>query len=257
MTKVKKVKLRNDLEFYNLTAEQWWDQTAKIYALQHLNSPRFHYFDRYIQSWENLQVLDVGCGGGFTCEYLAKRGAIVSGIDQSQPCIQVAQQHALHHHLSIRYQHGVAEKLPYADATFDVVVCVDVLEHVADLRQTVSEIYRVLKPEGIFCFDTINQTLKSKLIMIWLLEDILKEIPRGIHDWQKFIPPDRLTSLMQEIGFHRIEIKGFNLFGSTILENISAYFYYKRTGNFRVSIDSDDAVMYIGKAVKSANSSNR
>jgi 2-polyprenyl-6-hydroxyphenyl methylase/3-demethylubiquinone-9 3-methyltransferase len=93
--------------------------------------------------------------------------------------------------------------------------------------------------------------------MIWLLEDILKEIPRGIHDWQKFIPPDRLTSLMQEMGFQRIEIKGFNLFGSTVLENISAYFYYKRTGNFRVSIDADDSVMYVGKAVKRANSSNR
>jgi 2-polyprenyl-6-hydroxyphenyl methylase/3-demethylubiquinone-9 3-methyltransferase len=255
MGKASKVRKRNDLEFYSSTAEQWWDEQAKIYALKHLNSPRFQYFDRHLQSWKNLQVLDVGCGGGFTCEFLAKRGAIVSGIDQSQPCIQIAQQHALQNQLSINYQHGVAETLPYPNDTFDVVVCVDVLEHVADLEQTLLEIYRVLKPEGIFCFDTINQTLKSKLIMIWLLEDILKEIPHGIHDWQKFIPPAHLTNLMQKMGFHRTEIKGFNLFGSTILENIFAYFYYKRTGNFRVSIDSDDSVMYIGKAVKPANSS--
>jgi 2-polyprenyl-6-hydroxyphenyl methylase/3-demethylubiquinone-9 3-methyltransferase len=74
---------RNNLEFYDETADQWWNETAKIYALHHLNLPRFEYFDRHISTWKNLCVLDVGCGGGFTCEFLAHRGAIVSGIDQS------------------------------------------------------------------------------------------------------------------------------------------------------------------------------
>lgn len=241
---------RNNLEFYNETAAQWWSETAKIYALHHLNSPRFKYFDCHIIDWQNLRVLDVGCGGGFTCEFLSHRDAIVSGIDQSEQCIAIAKEHAKQNQLAIDYQHGLAEKLPYLDHAFDAVVCVDVLEHVADVEQTVLEIYRVLKPGGIFCFDTINKTFKSKLIMIWLLENVLREIPCGIHDWQKFIQPDKLTRLLLDSGFSEIEIKGFNIFGSTIVDNLAAYWYYKKTGHFNIHINEDVSVMYIGVAQK-------
>lgn len=240
----------NDLEFYDSVAAQWWDETAKIYALNHLNLPRFQYFDRHIARWNGLHVLDVGCGGGFSCEFLAHRGATVSGIDRSQQCILTAKAHAEQNGLSIDYQHGFAENLPYPENSFDVVVCVDVLEHVADVQQTVLEIHRVLKAGGIFCFDTINKTLKSRLIMIWLLENILQEIPRGIHDWQKFIKPAELNHLMQQTGFAEIEIKGFNIFGSTIADNVAAYLRYKRTGNFSITINEEQSVMYIGKAKK-------
>jgi 2-polyprenyl-6-hydroxyphenyl methylase/3-demethylubiquinone-9 3-methyltransferase len=241
---------RNDLEFYDHSAARWWEPTSKIYALHHLNAPRFAYFDRHIASWDGLRVLDVGCGGGFSCEFLAHRGAIVSGVDQSAPCIRIAREHAQQNQLAIDYQHGVAEHLPYSEDSFDVVVCVDVLEHVANVQETLAEVSRVLKPGGFFCFDTINRTFKSKAIMIWLLEDILQEIPRGIHDWQKFIRPHELTDLMQPFGFAEIEIKGFNIFGSTMLDHIQAYRYYRRTGNFSIRINEDTAVMYIGKARK-------
>jgi 2-polyprenyl-6-hydroxyphenyl methylase / 3-demethylubiquinone-9 3-methyltransferase len=244
------MKHRNDLEFYDRIAEQWWDETAKIYALYHLNTPRFHYFDRHVPNWKGLQVLDVGCGGGFTCEFLAQRGAIVHGIDQSHHCITKAKEHAALSELAIVYQHSYSELLPYQDGSFDVVTCVDVLEHVANLQQTLEEIYRVLKPGGMFCFDTINQTLKSKLILIWLLEDVLQAIPSGVHDWQKFIKPEALRHLLQNIGFNTIEMKGFNVFGRSLLENVAAYRYYKQTGGFRIHIDDDTSVMYIGKAIK-------
>ena len=240
----------NDLAFYDLSADQWWSETAKIYALHHLNAPRFAYFDRYISNWQGLSVLDVGCGGGFSCEFLAQRGAIVSGIDQSRNCIAKAQEHALSNHLAIAYEQGYAEALPYGDHTFDVVVCVDVLEHVANLNQTIAEIYRVLKPGGTFCFDTINRTLKSKLIMIWMLENILREIPAGIHDWQKFIPPQELTTLLRSHHFEEIEIKGFNIFGATVLDNLTAYWHYRKTKGFQININEDTSVMYIGKAKK-------
>lgn len=241
---------KNDLEFYDLSADTWWQADAKIYALSHLNPPRFSYFDRYISNWQNLKVLDIGCGGGFTCEFMAKRGVIASGIDQSAKCIQQAQHHATINNLNIDYRHGFAEKLPYPDASFDIVVCVDVLEHVANLNQTISEIQRVLKPNGYFLFDTINRNFKSKLVMIWLLENILQEIPRGIHDWHKFIQPKELTKLLHKNQFHNIEIKGFDLFGSSLYRNIIAYIHYKKTGGFQFKINNNTSLMYIGKAIK-------
>jgi 2-polyprenyl-6-hydroxyphenyl methylase/3-demethylubiquinone-9 3-methyltransferase len=241
---------KNDLKFYDLSADRWWQEDEKIYALYHLNQPRFDFFDRYVSNWQGLQALDVGCGGGFTCEFMAKRGVKVSGIDQSAQCIQQAQAHASLSGLQIDYQHGYSENLPYGANTFDIVVCVDVLEHIADLRQTISEIYRILKPNGLFLFDTINQTFASKFIMIWLLENILQEIPRGIHDWNKFIKPQELTILMHDQGFSNIEIKGFNIFGETIYQNLLAYINYKRAGKFQVQISNNTSVMYIGKAVK-------
>ena len=241
---------KNDLEFYDLSADNWWQKDAKIYALYHLNQPRFAFFERYVPSWHGLRALDVGCGGGFSCEFMASRGVDVSGIDQSKKCIVKAQEHAMNNGLTIDYKHGFAEKIPYSDRTFDIVVCVDVLEHVANLEQTISEIYRVLKSGGLFFFDTINRNFKSKLVMILLLEIILQEIPRGIHDWQKFIKPAEISDLMRRIGFTSIDIKGFDLFGSTLYHNVFAYIYYKKTGNFQAKINTNTSLMYIGKAVK-------
>ena len=171
---------KNDLDFYDLSAENWWKTEEKIYALYHLNQPRFDFFDRYITNWQGLKALDVGCGGGFSCEFMAKRGVVVSGIDQSAKCIKTAQEHAKFCNIEIDYQPGFAENIPYYDNTFDVVICVDVLEHVADLHKTILEIYRVLKPQGFFFFDTINRNFRSRLVMIWLLEYLLREIPQGI-----------------------------------------------------------------------------
>ncbi len=244
------MKQKNDLSFYDRWATEWWQPEAQVYALSYLNPPRFAYFDRHIPHWQGLRVLDVGCGGGFTCEFLARRGAIVTGVDQSLACIEAAQQHALLANLKIAYLAAPAEHLPFAPASFDVVTCVDVLEHVADLQQTLQAIHRVLKPSGTFCFDTINRTLKAKLIMIWLLEDLLHEIPRGIHDWQQFIPPAELSQSLRSLGFQNLDITGFNLFGSTLKEHIQTYLDYRRTGQFNVRLNADTTIMYIGKAVK-------
>ena len=119
---------RNDLTFYDRMADHWWDESAKIYALHHLNPLRFNYFDRFISSWKDLRVLDAGCGGGYTCEFLAQRGAIVSAIDQSLACIQRAIEQAQPHY-KIDYLHGYADSLPYANQSFDAVLCVDVQIH--------------------------------------------------------------------------------------------------------------------------------
>jgi len=271
---------KNDLEFYDLSANQWWDKNSKIYALYYLNQPRFQFFDRYIPQWQGLKVLDVGCGGGFSCEFLAKKGSITYGIDSSAKCIEAAQKHRYKNSLDINYKVGVAEKLPYQDNTFDVVICVDVLEHVSDYYQVVSEIYRVLKPGGIFFYDTINRNFQSQFVMIWLMENLLRLIPQGVHDWNNFIQPEELKELMLSLDFVEIEMKGFDLFGeigSVLGElnifrknlkldkwlqvfmqklvqvwnaNLLNYQLYQKTGSFQVSLNEDMSIMYIGKARK-------
>jgi 2-polyprenyl-6-hydroxyphenyl methylase/3-demethylubiquinone-9 3-methyltransferase len=241
---------KNDLEFYDRSADEWWDQKAKIYALNHLNRPRFEFFDRYISDWRGLKALDVGCGGGFSCEYMAARGVQVSGIDLSSKCITAAQRHAEISGWDIDYRCGVAEDLPYAKQSFDVVVCVDVLEHVADVKRTLLEISRILKPNGLFFFDTINRNFKSRLVMIWLLENVLGVIQKGVHDWNKFIQPEELTAWLQESQFSQVEIKGFDLFSEALKLNLSNYLKYRRTGMFDVMINDDISINYIGKATK-------
>lgn len=241
---------KNNLEFYDRNANQWWNTDAKIYALYHLNRPRFKFFDRYVTNWQGLKVLDVGCGGGFSCEFMAARGVCVFGIDQSQKCIDAAIQHAHSNGLEIDYRCGVAEQLPYPDQSFDVVVCVDVLEHVADVKRTISEVSRVLKPSGLLFFDTINRNFKSRLFMIWIMENILGEIERGVHDWNKFITPEEITQLLGQCNFGQIEIKGFDLFGKVLRFDFSNYIQYKKTGTFEITINEDTSINYIGKAVK-------
>jgi 2-polyprenyl-6-hydroxyphenyl methylase / 3-demethylubiquinone-9 3-methyltransferase len=241
---------KNDLEFYDLNADNWWNKHEKIYTLYYLNKPRFEFFDRYVSSWQGLKALDVGCGGGFSCEFMARRGTLVSGIDQSLKCIQAAKAHADISGFKIDYQQAIAEEIPYRDGTFDVVVCVDVLEHVENVKQVLSEIYRILKPNGLFFFDTINRNFKSKFVMIWMLENILGEIKRGVHDWNKFIKPEELTNWLQDAGFQDIKIKGFDIFGEALKFNLYPYANYKKTGILQVKINDDTSIMYIGKAVK-------
>jgi 2-polyprenyl-6-hydroxyphenyl methylase/3-demethylubiquinone-9 3-methyltransferase len=242
--------IRNNLFFYDQQAAEWWQEEATIAPLNRLNPLRFQYFDQSLPNWRGIKVLDVGCGGGFTCEFLAKRGAEVWGIDQSSACIEAAKAHAQQALLPIHYRVSMAESLPWENSSFDVVVCVDVLEHVKHPSQVIAEIARVLKPGGMFCFDTINRTVRSRLIMIWLLENLLRQIPRGIHDWHKFITPEEFANWSHSAGLGNIQISGFNLFGSSISEHIAAYRHYQRTGDFQVRFDHDKRVMYIGTAIK-------
>lgn len=239
---------RNNLAFYDQQAVQWWSETATIFPLSKLNPLRFEYFDRFIPNWQGLRVLDVGCGGGYTCEFLAQRRARVTGMDQSAACIEVAKSHAEEMGLTIDYHVGLGETLPFEDDSFDVVVCVDVLEHVQSVAATVTEISRVMQPGGLFCFDTINRTWQSRWLMIWLLEDVLRQIPRGIHDWHQFVPPEELHHLLTQAEFSQVTLQGFDLFGRTPLAQISNLIHFLKTGGFQVQFDHNTEVMYIGTA---------
>ena len=262
---------RNNLSYYDQWAASWWQKSATVAPLNRLNPLRFQFFDRHIHEWQPLQVLDVGCGGGFTCEFLARRGAGVTGVDQSAACVEAAGRHAAAADLTIEYQQAQAERLPFEDATFDAVVCVDVLEHVEDLQQTIAEISRVLRPGGWFCFDTINRTWQSKLVMIWLLENTLRQIPSGVHDWHKFITPTELSTLLEQQQLQIQSLSGFDLFGKGVLGKLRRLRRYQRAGELQVDFSAgsgadsgtncraDDSstktsssqqIMYIGTATK-------
>lgn len=244
---------KNDLAYYDRQAEHWWEPGAKIQALASLNPARFEFFERTVSHWSERRVLDVGCGGGYSCEFLARRGARVWGLDRSAACIEAARNHARSEGLSIDYQTGTAERLPYPSGSFDVVTCLDVLEHVVSPARTVAECARVLVPGGVFCFDTVNRTGLSYVVMILLLETLTGLIPRGIHDWQKFIRPDELATWLAACGFEPPDIAGFNPFGQPGIDYPAAMLYYLRTKQLRVRIDNNTSIMYVGVARKACD----
>jgi len=163
--------------------------------------PRLAYFDRVTPTWKGVEVLDLGCGGGFMSEALARRGACVTGIDPSIASLETARKHAQSQDLAIVYHEGAGENIPLDNHSVDRVVCVDVLEHVQDLEKVIIEIRRVLRPYGILFFDTINRNWLSRLLAVTVLESVLKIVPRGAHDPDKFIRPMEMQRHLQRNGF--------------------------------------------------------
>jgi 2-polyprenyl-6-hydroxyphenyl methylase / 3-demethylubiquinone-9 3-methyltransferase len=192
--------MRNDLTIYDKVADSWWsDDIRWVRTLKNLVPGRLAWFDRQID-WQNKTVLDLGCAGGFMAEALAARGAHVTGIDPAEGAIAAARTHAKAQGLRIGYDVGVGEALPYDNASFDAVVCVDVLEHVADLHKVMAEVARSLRPGGLFLFDTINRNPLARLATVTVAEDLLRLLPRGTHDPAKFIKPAELRAAMQGAG---------------------------------------------------------
>jgi len=191
---------RNDLELYDEVAADWWsDEVRWIRTLKNLVPGRLDWFEQHID-WSGKAVLDIGCAGGFMAEAIAEKGAQVTGIDPAAEAIAAARSHAKESGLDLQYDVGVGERLPYPDDSFDAVVCVDVLEHVDDLQQVITEIARVLKPGGMFLFDTINRNPIARFATITLAEDLLRLLPRGTHDPDLYIRPDELVAALSKAG---------------------------------------------------------
>ncbi|PTX56603.1 3-demethylubiquinone-9 3-methyltransferase [Litoreibacter ponti] len=209
---------RNNLGIYDDVAAQWWsDEIRWVRTLKNMVPGRLSWFDTKID-WADKAVLDLGCAGGFMAEALAERGAQVTGIDPARDAIEAARVHAAQEGHAIRYDTGVGEALPYEDASFDAVVCVDVLEHVQDLHQVCREVARVLRPGGTFLFDTINRNPLARLAVITVAEDILKLLPKGTHDPDLFIKPAELRGALGQAGleagkFTGLGPRGINLKG--------------------------------------------
>lgn len=192
--------MRNDLTIYDKVAEHWWsDEIRWVRTLKNLVPGRLAWMDRQVE-WAGRDVLDLGCAGGFMAEALDDRDANVTGIDPAADAIAAAHAHAQRSGRSIGYDVGVGESLPYDDASFDAVVCVDVLEHVQDLSRVLAEVTRCLRPGGMFLFDTINRNLLARFATITLAEDILRLLPKGTHDPAMFIKPAELRAAMGKAG---------------------------------------------------------
>ncbi|WP_243369763.1 bifunctional 2-polyprenyl-6-hydroxyphenol methylase/3-demethylubiquinol 3-O-methyltransferase UbiG [Geotalea sp. SG265] len=179
--------------------DPWWQPHSAIYLLQTtINPVRIAYFRERLRGFPGGTALEVGCGGGFLCEEIAAMGFVTTGIDPSAAALQIAADHARAGGLPIRYLQGVGEELPFPDESFDAAFCCDVLEHVQDQAKTVAEIARILRPGGIFCYDTLNRTLLSRLVVIGILQKWKRwaVMPPELHDWHKFITPEELKMLL-------------------------------------------------------------
>ena len=221
---------RNNLDIYDDVAGQWWsDDIRWVRTLKNLVPGRLKWFDRHI-NWQGLNVLDLGCAGGFMAEALNNRGATVTGIDPAAQVIHAARAHAIAAGKSIQYDVGVGEDLPYDSGQFDAVVCVDVLEHVNDLSTVLAEVARVLKPGGTFLFDTISRNPISRLCAITVAENILRLLPKGTHDPELFIKPQEMRIEMQNaalvpgpmtgLGPRGINRRGDLVFGPLPLQSV-------------------------------------
>ncbi len=200
---------------YEENGDRWWNEDAKfdLSALRYCVNPvRYGYFKRVLElpGTPGKNVLDVGCGGGYLAEEFARDGYRVTGIDPSTKTVGAARRHAVESGLEIRYEVGRGEEIPFADATFDIVACCDVLEHVDDPREVIEEVSRLLKPGGVFLYDTVNRTWMSKLglIKVWQEWSFTRCCPENAHVWEKFIKPAELVSMMSACGLVNRELKG-------------------------------------------------
>jgi 2-polyprenyl-6-hydroxyphenyl methylase/3-demethylubiquinone-9 3-methyltransferase len=202
-----------DNAMYDRLSDTWWQDDGFLNILKSaLNSARFGYMRRILLdeldvAVEGAPTLDVGCGGGLLAEEFARLGCRVTGIDPSARSLAVAREHAAASGLDIDYVQGAGEKLPFEDGSYRIAYCCDVLEHVDSLDRTVAEIARVLAPDGVFLYDTINRTRRSRLVMIKLFQEWRWTacMEPNLHDWSMFIKPDELEATARR---HDLDVRG-------------------------------------------------
>jgi 2-polyprenyl-6-hydroxyphenyl methylase / 3-demethylubiquinone-9 3-methyltransferase len=205
---------------FEAMATEWWDPNGKFKPLHMLNPTRLDYITRQIAAefgrdltmplpFAGLRLLDIGCGGGLLAEPMARLGADVVGADAAPRNIPVAQIHAQKSGLTIDYRHTTAEALAAAGEQFDVVLNMEVVEHVADPLAYLTACQQLLKPGGLMICSTINRNPKSFLMAIIGAEYVMRWLPKGTHEWAKFITPDELYDLIRKAGLDPVDRKGF------------------------------------------------
>lgn len=205
---------------FEAMAAEWWNPEGKFKPLHMLNPCRLDYITRQIAAefgrdltqdapFAGLRILDIGCGGGLLCEPMARLGATVVGADAAPRNIPVARLHAEQSGLTIDYRHTTAEALAEAGERFDVVLNMEVVEHVADPLGYLTACQKLLKPGGLHLCSTINRNPKSFAMAIVGAEWVMRWLPKGTHDWSKFITPDELFDLLRRAGLDPVDRTGY------------------------------------------------
>ncbi|KPV40169.1 3-demethylubiquinone-9 3-methyltransferase [Thiohalorhabdus denitrificans] len=223
-----------EINKFEQLAERWWDPEGEFKPLHRIQPLRLDYI-RSVVDLDGKRVLDVGCGGGLLAEGMAAAGAEVTGVEPGEAAVGAARAHLKVSGLSVDYRQGeAADLLPEEAESFDVITCMEVLEHVPDPARLVDECARLLKPGGTLFFATLNRTVRSYLMAIVGAEYILRWLPKGTHDWEKFIRPAEMEAHLRAAGLLPREIRGM-IFNP--LDN-----------SFRLG--SDVAVNYLGHTTK-------
>lgn len=194
---------------FEAIASHWWDPHGDFKPLHLMNPLRLEWISDHCDGLFGKQVLDVGCGGGILSESMAKQGAQVLGVDMGHEPLQVARLHALEQNVKLDYQRITVEELAeQRPASFDVVTCMEMLEHVPDPASIVRACAKLAKPGGKLFFSTINRTRQSWLLMILAAEQVLKIVPKGTHDHAKFIRPAKLIRCCDSADLLTKQVKG-------------------------------------------------
>ncbi len=198
----------SEIAKFEALAKRWWDKDSEFKPLHDINPLRTNFIDERSPVAE-LKILDVGCGGGILCESLAQRGADVTGIDMGEAPLSVAKLHQLESNLSINYQRITAEELAEQQPeSFDIVTCLEMLEHVPDPGKVIQACANLVKPGGDVYFSTINRNPKSYAFAIIGAEYILQLLPKGTHEYSKFIRPSELANWARQAQLEWLEITG-------------------------------------------------
>ena len=197
-----------ELQKFSDLAHRWWDPQGEFRPLHEINPLRLEWIERHAPLADR-DVLDVGCGGGILAEAMARRGARVTGIDLAEKPLRVAELHLLESHAEVRYARASAEDYAASHAgAFDVLTCMEMLEHVPDPASAVAACARLLKPGGRAFFSTINRNPKAYLFAVIGAEYVLKLLPKGTHDYARFIRPSELARWCRDAGLREVELTG-------------------------------------------------
>lgn len=199
------------IENFRKDSNKWWDINGPFKPLHRLNPLRIGYIRDQIKArfdiksndlkpLNGIEILDIGCGGGIVCEPLTRLGAKVTGIDADEQAIDVATSHARENDLKIKYICGSSEDLADKKKRYDVVLGLEIIEHVSNPQLFMNNIATLCKDGGLICLSTLNRTMKSYALGIIAAEYILRWVPQGTHDWEKFIKPSEMAAMMRENG---------------------------------------------------------
>ncbi len=235
---------QEDVDRFSAMAAEWWDPKGKFKPLHKFNPVRLRYIRETVNEqfgldpkadlpFKGLRILDIGCGGGLLCEPMARLGASVVGADASERNIEVAKIHAGQSGLDIDYRASTAEDLLADGEKFDVILNMEVVEHVADVDLFLKSCAEMVKPGGIMFIATINRTAKARALAIFMAENVLRWLPKGTHDYEKLVKPSEIDAALQGTGVSAIAKSGV--------------FYNPLADEWRLSRDMDVNYMVVTK----------